>query len=91
MTMFMIWLLSGLAGDLYSTAHNENSYISIGSSTSIFGCVGALAGFLILNWKRLDRYFISKKVVSGLIIGMILFNMLLQSTQLLKLTNPSES
>ena len=49
----VIYLLGGVGGNLFSSLMDWN--LSVGASTSIFGLLGAMAGFLLLNWNKLGE------------------------------------
>jgi rhomboid protease GluP len=51
----IIYLLSGIGGNIFSDLVNpSNMIVKAGASTSLFGIIGTILGYLILNWKGLD-------------------------------------
>ena len=51
----IIYLLSGIGGNIFSDLINpSNMIVKAGASTSLFGIIGTILGYLILNWKGLD-------------------------------------
>ena len=50
-----IYLLSGIGGNIFSDLVNpSNMIVKAGASTSLFGIIGTILGYLILNWRGLD-------------------------------------
>lgn len=49
----LIYLLSGIGGNIFS-ALNDSTNIKAGASTSLYGVIGVIIGYLIINWKGLD-------------------------------------
>ncbi len=54
----IIYLLSGIGGNIFSLAvSSDEDYallIKAGASTALFGMIGLLLGYLIINWNGLD-------------------------------------
>lgn len=53
----LMFLLSGIGGNIFSacvSTYNANSF-SAGASTGIFGLVGCLISFMIMNWQALKN------------------------------------
>jgi rhomboid protease GluP len=46
--MMFIWIVSGMGGILFASLIEDNP--SVGASTSLMGIVGALLGWLTINW-----------------------------------------
>jgi rhomboid protease GluP len=55
----LLYLLCGIGGNIFSLAvSSEKNYWSLvraGASTSLFGLIGLLIGYLVLNWRGLDQ------------------------------------
>ena len=51
--MMYIWILSGLAGVLFSSLLDDNP--SVGASTSLMGVIGGFLAFLTINWNALKN------------------------------------
>lgn len=49
----IIYLLSGIGGNIFS-ALNDPTDIKAGASTSLYGVIGVIIGYLIINWRGLD-------------------------------------
>lgn len=53
-TLF-IYIISGIGGNIFSCLTNpSDTIIKAGASTSLYGIIGTIIGYLILNWKGLD-------------------------------------
>lgn len=51
----LIYLLSGIAGNIFSDAVAKNPFmLAAGASTSLYGMVGVLLGYIIINWEGLS-------------------------------------
>jgi len=49
------YFLTGIAGNIFSiVVQRQRNAISAGASTSLFGVIGLILGYLIINWKGLD-------------------------------------
>lgn len=55
----MIYLLCGIGGNIFSLAvSGDNDYwskVKAGASTALYGMIGLLIGYLVLNWRGLDQ------------------------------------
>ena len=50
-----IYLISGIGGNIFSDLINpSDSIIKVGASTSLFGIIGVILAYVIINWKGLD-------------------------------------
>jgi rhomboid protease GluP len=49
-----IYLLSGISGNIFSDAINKGAFLSAGASTALFGMIGVILGYIILNWNGVD-------------------------------------
>ena len=50
-----IYFYSGIMGNMLSNMVLPPDSISLGASTGIFGLIGCLGGFMILNWKAMQE------------------------------------
>lgn len=50
---FVIYVLSGIGGNIFSALVDSNN-VKAGASTSLYGIIGVILGYLIINWKGLD-------------------------------------
>lgn len=51
--MGILFLVTGIAGNIFATAISDPLVPSVGASTAIFGIFGGMIGFIILNYKKL--------------------------------------
>ncbi|KAL4512592.1 hypothetical protein ABPG72_020429 [Tetrahymena utriculariae] len=51
---FIVWIISGIGGNIFSADFAQPNSISVGASTAIMGMIGLYIAFLILNWKTLE-------------------------------------
>ena len=51
--MAVVWIVSGMGGILFTALTSPGSR-SVGASTALMGVLGAMAGFLIINWKAME-------------------------------------
>lgn len=55
----LVYLLCGIGGNIFSLAvSRESDYwsqVRAGASTSLYGMIGLLVGYLVLNWRGLDN------------------------------------
>lgn len=74
MTLFMV---SGIVGNMFAVCFATMESPSIGASTAIFGIFGGMAGFILLNWYKLDPntrcYMVC--IVGAIVIMNILFGL----------------
>lgn len=50
----LIYLLSGIAGNIFSVVVNRDPFmLAAGASTAIYGMIGVLVGYVIINWEGL--------------------------------------
>lgn len=48
----IIYIISGIGGNIFSCLTNPSaSVIKAGASTCLFGIIGAIIGYIILNWR----------------------------------------
>ena len=50
---FLIYMLSGIGGNIFS-ALIDSMDIKAGASTSLYGVIGVIIGYMIINWSGLD-------------------------------------
>lgn len=52
----VIYLFSGIAGNIFAEVTEGSPYanINVGASTSLYGMIGLLIGYLIVNWRGLN-------------------------------------
>ena len=70
-----IYLITGVGGVLLSALLAD--YSSVGASCSIMGLLGAIAGYLILNWAALDFPGSNRNQLTCFLIMIIMLNMTL--------------
>lgn len=71
----IVYLLSGIAGNIFSIACSPSG-IKIGASTALYGVIGIIIGYIIINWSGLSvvgPIMKSQVVCSGLIIILSIF------------------
>ena len=49
----IIYFLSGISGNIFSALVNPNG-IKAGASTSLYGMIGFMIGYLVINWNGVD-------------------------------------
>ena len=49
----IIYFSTAVSGNLLSALFNDS--LGVGASTAVYGLIGAYLGFIILNWKFLER------------------------------------
>ena len=49
----IIYLVSGIAGNIFSVLLNPGS-VKAGASTALYGVIGIIIGYIIINWNGLD-------------------------------------
>ena len=49
----IVYFLSAVGGNLLSAICNKDNSYSVGASTSLFGVLGAMTGWILLNWTAL--------------------------------------
>lgn len=69
-----IYFISGILGNLFSALLTDS--ISVGASTCIFGLMGTLLAYLILNWDALRFLGFARCQMLILIIFMIILNLM---------------
>jgi membrane associated rhomboid family serine protease len=67
--VILIYFLSAVAGNLFSSVVEPNSF-SVGASTAIAGMLGLLIAWVIINWESLPSMF---KCLMSCMIFMIIF------------------
>jgi rhomboid protease GluP len=51
----LIYLVSGIGGNIFSDLTKpSDSLIKVGASTSLFGIIGVILAYVIINWRGLD-------------------------------------
>jgi membrane associated rhomboid family serine protease len=51
----IIFIISGIGGNIFSDLTNpSDSIVKAGASTCLFGIIGCIFGYIIINWKGLD-------------------------------------
>ena len=50
---FLIYMLSGIGGNIFS-ALIDSTDVKAGASTSLYGVIGVIIGYMIINWSGLD-------------------------------------
>lgn len=69
---WLLFVLSGVAGNLLNAWFRVGGHISIGASTAVFGVVGALGALAMVREGRLDFRRAAAPVVAGLaLLGML--------------------
>lgn len=48
-----IYLISGIAGNIFSSLVNPGA-VKVGASTALFGIIGVIIGYIIINWTGFD-------------------------------------
>jgi membrane associated rhomboid family serine protease len=52
--VLVIYLATGVSGDIFSNLlYGQSNVASVGSSTSLYGMVGWIIGYMIINWGSL--------------------------------------
>lgn len=52
-----LFIISGICGNVFSSYIGDNSNnISVGASTGIYGLIGSLISYMILNWEAMEPY-----------------------------------
>jgi rhomboid protease GluP len=69
-----VYILSGIGGVLMSALINDK--ISVGASTALFGIVGGLLAFLIVNWIAMENMKELRCCLMCFIIILILINVM---------------
>jgi rhomboid protease GluP len=49
----IIYLISGIAGNIFSSLINPGP-VKAGASTALYGIIGLIIGYIIINWSGLD-------------------------------------
>lgn len=49
----IIYLLAGIGGNIFSALIDETN-VKAGASTSLYGIIGVIIGYLFINWRGLD-------------------------------------
>ena len=52
MKIIIIYFISGIGANIFSSLVSDD--IAVGASTSIFGLLGSMLGYLALNWQALN-------------------------------------
>lgn len=50
----VIYLLSGITANIFRDAITKSDVPSAGASTSLYGVIGVIVGYIVLNWNGLD-------------------------------------
>lgn len=48
--VLLIYVLSGITGDIFSNILYTQQMLKVGSSTSLYGMIGLSIGYIIINW-----------------------------------------
>lgn len=78
-TMALFFIGSGIIGNFFSTAIDHYG-VSAGASSGLFGEIGALLGFLILNWERMETQREQRCMLLFFVIMIIFLNFLWSSS-----------
>ena len=78
----LIYFVSGIGGNIFSVVVNGAPYniVSVGASTSLFGIIGLLLGYIIINYPALS--FMGFKMRCNLIVTvivMVMFSLLVSA------------
>jgi len=68
----IVYFLSGIGGNLFSSMMSDN--ISVGASSAIFGIIGSLLSYLILNWGTLARFGVMRYLLLFVIFLVVILN-----------------
>ena len=49
----IIYLVSGIAGNLFSSLLNPGT-VKVGASTALYGVIGVILAYIFINWNGLD-------------------------------------
>ena len=77
-TSILIYFISGIGGNLLSALANPDA-ISVGASTAIFGVLGSMIGWILLNWEFL-RGNPKRNVGILLLVMFVIFNLIMGYT-----------
>jgi membrane associated rhomboid family serine protease len=70
-------LISGIGGNIFSCLTNgSDNVVKAGASTCLYGIIGTIIGYIVLNWKGLDavgRLLKCQLVFVGIMIIMFIF------------------
>lgn len=72
--MLTLFMVSGIVGNMFAVCFAPLDSPSIGASTAIFGIFGGMAGFVLLNWHKLEQ---SQRCYLSCIVGVIIIMNLL--------------
>jgi len=72
--MAILFIVSGIVGNIFAVCFAPMMTPSVGASTAIFGLFGGMAGFLLLNWHKLDQ---NQRCYMTCIVGAIIIMNLL--------------
>jgi rhomboid protease GluP len=50
----IIYLVAGICGNIFSLACNPSPDVRAGASTALYGIIGIIMGYLVVNWRGLD-------------------------------------
>lgn len=53
--ILVVYLITGIAGDIFSNIFYTSLMLKAGSSTSLYGMVGLSVGYIIINWPAFGR------------------------------------
>jgi len=75
--MSILFLSTGIVGNIFACCFSDFDTPSIGASTAIFGIFGAMGGFVLLNWHKLpaDQKGYMVCIVAFIIIMNLLFGL----------------
>lgn len=74
---FFIYIISGIGGNIFSILVNpSDTIVKAGASTSLYGIIGTIFGYIIINWRGLDiigRLLKCQLVFVAIMIVMFIF------------------
>jgi rhomboid protease GluP len=69
----IVYLLCGIGGNIFSLAVSGDSdywqQVKAGASTALYGMIGLLVGYLVLNWRGLDQ--VGQQMKCNIVCGTI--------------------
>lgn len=52
--MLVIYIISGISGNIFSLLCSPAG-VKAGASTALYGMIGVIIGYIVINWNGLDR------------------------------------
>jgi rhomboid protease GluP len=75
--VLLVYILSGIAGDIFSDILYTDKMLKAGSSTSLYGMIGLSIGYIIINWPSFRRIgFIFKFKIILIVVMLTAFLLL---------------